>query len=43
MIQKKEAETKAEKTRAGTEGKLPEGVWSGIGADASVPMIGQPM
>jgi RNA-directed DNA polymerase len=42
MIQKKQAETKVEKTKAITEGNLPEGDQSGIGADPSVPMTGQP-
>ena len=42
MIQKKEAESAAEKTKASTEGKLPEGVENGSGADPSVPMTGEP-
>jgi RNA-directed DNA polymerase len=42
MMQKKQAESKAEKPKAGTEGKLPEGELNGIGADPSVPMTGQP-
>lgn len=42
MIQKKEAESAAEKTKASTEGKLPEGVENGSGADPSVPITGQP-
>jgi hypothetical protein len=42
MIQKKQAGSAAEKTKAITEGGLPEGVQSGIGADPSVPMTGQP-
>jgi len=40
-MQKKQAESAAEKTKAGTEGGLPEGAQSGTGADPSVPMTGQ--
>jgi RNA-directed DNA polymerase len=42
MIQKKQAESEAEKAKAATEGTLPEGVASGGGADPSVPMTEQP-
>jgi RNA-directed DNA polymerase len=42
MMQKKQAESAAEKTKAITDGELPEGVQSGIGADPSVPIQGQP-
>lgn len=42
MIQKKEAESAAEKPKARTEGKLPEGARVGTGADPSVPMTEQP-
>ena len=42
MIQKKQAESKAEKTKAITEDDLPEGDQIGIGADPSVRIKGQP-
>ena len=40
-MQKKQAESAAEKTKAITDGALPEGDQNGIGADPSVPMTGQ--
>jgi RNA-directed DNA polymerase len=42
MTQKRQAESKDEKTKAIAEAELPEGAQSGIGADPSVPMTGQP-
>jgi RNA-directed DNA polymerase len=42
MMQKKQAESAAEKTKAITKDELPEGAQSGTGADPSVPMTGQP-
>jgi RNA-directed DNA polymerase len=41
-MQKKQAESAAEKTKAITDGALPEGDQSGTGADPSIPMTGQP-
>lgn len=42
MIQKKQAESASEKTKAGNEANLPAGGKSNTGADTSVPIAGQP-